>query len=148
MATADELLTRIRDAGMRVTLARRAICAALAASEDEYLTASDIQTRVDAVAAGIDSSTIYRTLDELTRLGPIHHLHIGSNQQGLWHLTMDYSHQDLVCEDCGTTVIVPLEDVEPVHRVFREKYGFHAKIHHYAVLGLCSNCQPQDGHEH
>ena len=148
LATEDELLAAIREAGMRVTLARRAICGALAASEDAYLTASEIQERVSERSGDIDSSTIYRTLDEFTRLGLIHHIHVGSNQQGLWHLTMDHSHQDLVCEGCGTTIIVPLEDVAPTHQMLQEKYGFTVKIHHYAIVGHCETCESQVDHPH
>lgn len=148
MATEDELLSAIRTAGMRVTLPRQAICGVLAECEDEYLTATEIHDHVSERTGNIDSSTVYRTLDELARLGLIHHLHVGSSQQGLWHLTMDHNHQDLVCESCRRTIIVPLAEVAPIHRRLEDNYGFKVKTHHYAILGYCDQCEPDVDHPH
>ena len=104
----EELLTeRIQRAGLRLTLPRRAICRVLANSDEAFLSASMIAEQVWRTAGQVDASTVYRTLDELARIGLVHLIHLGSGQPSMWHLTLDHSHEHLVCEGCGTTIEVP-----------------------------------------
>ncbi|MDK1011457.1 MAG: Fur family transcriptional regulator [Actinomycetota bacterium] len=143
----DALHGAIREAGLRLTLPRRAICRFLAKNGERFLTVSEIIDGVEKSAGRIDSSTVYRTLDEFARIGLVHHVHFG-NQPGRWHLTIDHDHQHLVCEVCEKTTLVPLAEVAPMFDHFRDAYGFHTNLHHFAILGHCKDCQPHSGNSH
>ena len=140
VGTEDSLLDLIRQSGLRVTMARRAICRILADSDDEFLTASSIHERVAADAGGVDASTVYRTLDELERIGIVHHVHLGSGQPGTWHLTIDRNHQHLMCERCGKTSEVAVSHLEPTYALLREQHDFRPNAHHFTILGYCGDC--------
>lgn len=147
-AGVEEALHRaIRGAGLRLTLPRRAICRVLAKNGEGFITAADLIGQIEAQSLSIDSSTVYRTLDELARIGLVHHVHLGS-QPGRWHLTIDHDHQHLVCEGCGRTILVPAAEVEPMFERFRTEYGFTINTHHFAILGFCDECRARTDHPH
>ena len=145
----ENLLThRIQEAGLRLTLPRRAICRVLAGSDEAFMSALTIAKRVAANAGQVDSSTVYRTLSELARIGLVHLIHLGNGQPGMWHLTIDHDHEHLVCEGCGITIEVPQTDFAPLYDVLRTKYGFQPSAHHFAYLGFCGDCGPPTDHHH
>ena len=145
----EKLLTeRIHGAGLRLTLPRRAICRVLADSDEAFLSASMIVERVSKTVGQVDSSTVYRTLDELARIGLVHLIHLGYGQASMWHLTIDHDHEHLVCENCRTTIEVPQTDFAPLYDLLRTKYGFQTNVHHFAFLGFCKDCGPPSDHVH
>jgi Fe2+ or Zn2+ uptake regulation protein len=139
---------RIRRAGLRLTLPRRAICAVLARHGEGFLTVQEILSGAVEEAAGpIDPSTGHRTLNELARIGLVHHVHFGS-QPGRWHLTIDHDHQHLACETCGALTLVPTSMLQPTFDRLRDEYGFYVSLHHFAILGQCQNCRATASHGH
>ena len=139
---------KIRRAGLRLTLPRRAICAVLARHEEGFLTVQEILSEVVEGAAGpIDPSTGHRTLNELARIGLVHHVHFGS-QPGRWHLTLDHDHQHLACETCGALTLVPTALLQSTFDRLKDDYGFYVSLHHFAILGQCESCRETAGHGH
>jgi Fe2+ or Zn2+ uptake regulation protein len=133
----DEILGTIRDAGERVTVARRAVVAALVAA-DGHATAEALQERVQAEHPEVHMATIYRNLETLERLGVVQHTHLGHGP-AVYHLA-DELHQHLVCEACGYVVEVPADLLRPVEQEVRTAYGFVMRPGHFAVVGRCANC--------
>ena len=146
--TEDLLVERIREAGLRLTLPRRAVVRALAASEEPFISARLIIDYVRESTGRIEASTVYRILDDLARIGLVHHIHLGSGHSGRWHITLDHDHEHLVCEVCGSTLEIPHTEFAPLYELLRSKYGFEINPHHFAVLGSCDDCGPQDDHPH
>jgi Fur family ferric uptake transcriptional regulator len=146
--TVEEAMhARIRNAGLRLTLPRRAICAVLASNGERFLAIGDILAAVQETSGPVDPSTVYRTLEEFARIGLVHHVHHGT-RPGRWHLTMHHDHLHLVCERCDATEVVPTADVQPMLDLFDDAHGFKAFVHHFAILGLCRNCRTPDDHPH
>lgn len=137
----DTLIEGLRADGLRITTARRAICAVLADGEDDHLTAEEIWQRArSGGSVKIDQSTVYRTLDVLERLGFLHHVHLGHGP-GVVHVTRKVDHQHLVCEVCGRTVDVPLSEVEEALAGLAGGHGFASlQGTHFAFLGICAEC--------
>lgn len=136
--TADELVELLRGEGLRVTRPRRAVCEVLASSHDAHLTASELQARAEeAAGASIDLSTIYRTIDALEQAGVIRHVHLGHGPSVL-HLADRSDHHHLVCEVCGRTVDVPLEELSGMITELEDRYGFVVDSVHFALVGRCS----------
>lgn len=143
----EEMHARIRAAGLRLTMPRRAICSVVAGHGEEFFSTSDVLEAVERDAGPVDPSTVYRTLDEFSRIGLVHHVHHG-NQPGQWHLTVNHDHLHLVCERCGETKLVPTEEVQPMLDLFEAKYRFRAYLHHFAILGRCESCHSEENHPH
>jgi Fur family ferric uptake transcriptional regulator len=138
--TADDLVDALRGRALRITKARRAICEVLATTHEEHMSALDILQRARRQAGeGIDQSTVYRTLDVLEDLGYLHHVHLGHGA-GVYHLSEESDHQHLVCEQCGTSVEIPLQELAPVLATVTARYGFVAESVHFALVGICEDC--------
>jgi len=138
--TADVLLEALRREGLRITRPRRAVCEVLAEAHDDHLTALDIIERSRATTeVSVDPSTVYRTLVVLEALGLVRHVHLGHGP-GAFHLTDSVRHHHLVCERCGRSVDVPLEDLQPTLESTAEDHGFVAATLHFALSGVCRSC--------
>ena len=133
----DEILDRLRAAGERITVARRAVVSALLAA-DGHATAEGLQARVQAEHPEVHMATIYRNLEALERLGVVEHTHLGHGP-AVYHLA-DALHQHLVCEMCGHVVEVPANLLRPVEEEVRATYGFVMRPGHFAVVGRCARC--------
>lgn len=136
-AAADTLIQTLRDAGMRVTKPRRAICSVIAESDGEHLSASEVLDRAeDVLGRTVDLSTVYRTIDVLQEHGAIHHVHLGHGASVV-HLSDPQVHHHLVCDRCGRTVDLPLDELEPLGRLL-DRHGFSNDTVHFAIVGRCS----------
>lgn len=134
--SADEMVAGLRAAGLRVTRPRRAVCAVLAESGADHLTASGIAERV---GGRVDLSTVYRTLEALEELGLVEHVHLGHGA-GAYHLAPSSPHHHLVCEECGRTVDVPIGDLQTAIEGVTAPLGFVPDAAHFAIVGRCSRC--------
>ncbi|GBD84608.1 ferric uptake regulation protein [bacterium BMS3Abin02] len=138
---AEALVRDLRSEGLRITAARRAMCDALAASRDVHLNATEIRQRAEEVSGiRIDQSTVYRTIDVLERLGVLHHVHLGHGP-AIVHLSAETDHQHLVCEHCGKTVDIPVDEVVQAFETLARRHSF-TSIHgsHFAIVGTCEDC--------
>ncbi len=136
----DELIEALRERGLRITRPRRAVCEALVGSRGEHLTATDIHRRaVEAVGAGVDPSTVYRTLETLEEAGLVTHTHMGHGAL-VYHLAAEAPHQHLVCGRCGRTVGVPESELGAFFDELTRLTGFVADPIHVALSGTCAEC--------
>ncbi len=135
--TADEMLAELRRHGYRITRARQEICRVVAGAADEHVTALSIAER--SSAAGIDPSTVYRTLQVLESLGFVEHVHLGHGA-GSYHVAPVRPHHHLVCEVCGRTVDVPLSELRRAVEKVTEPHGFVPDLAHFAIVGRCAGC--------
>lgn len=146
MATTDPveaIIGKIRDRGGRATDARRAIIGILVNSARSHLSAEDIVGEIKLQHPDVAESTIYRTLATLEELEVVEHVHLGHGPS-TFHLTED-GHQHLLCESCGKVIEVPEETFVPLADQLAATYGFRIHPRHFAIMGLCRDCQsPQN----
>ena len=134
--TTDDLVNGLRQARLRVTAARRAICRVLAAEGVDHLTAADVSART---GAGVDLSTVYRTLEALESLGLVEHVHLGHGP-GAYHVGPSADHHHLVCDACGRAFDVPLGDLRRAVERVTTPLGFVPDSTHFAIVGRCAEC--------
>jgi Fur family ferric uptake transcriptional regulator len=134
--TAGDLIAGLRQAGLRVTAARRAICEVLAAAEADHLTAGDVAA---CTGAGVDLSTVYRTLEALEGLGLVEHVHLGHGP-GAYHVGPSAAHHHLVCDSCGRTFDVPIAELRRAVERVTAPLGFVPDSAHFAIVGRCAEC--------
>lgn len=133
-----ELLGRLRGSALRLTSPRRSVVKAI----DElgsHFTADQLTDHVQRSAPEVHKATIYRTLDTLTRLGMVEHVHLGHGPS-VFHLVGE-GHQHLVCQTCGRVVEVPDDLFVDVGRKVAEDYGFELQPGHFALAGRCGDCR-------
>jgi Fur family transcriptional regulator, ferric uptake regulator len=134
----DDLIEEIRRAGMRITVPRRAICEVLAQEHDEHLTAPDLHRRAEEITGtSIAPSTVYRTIETLESVGRVHHVHLGHGPAVI-HLSGHADHHHLVCEVCGRTEDIPLDELSELIDHLESSRGFVVGGVHFALVGHCS----------
>ena len=136
--TVEAILAQWRDAGGRITTGRRLVVSALVEAGAEHLTAGDLAERIGADHPDVNPSTVYRTLDALTELGVIEHVHLGHGA-AVYHLA-ESAHHHLLCETCGTVVDVPLAPFTDLAEDLHARYGFVTDPAHFALVGQCADC--------
>jgi Fur family ferric uptake transcriptional regulator len=145
MASADRLLDALRSEGLRITAARRAVCAVLADSHGEHLSAADIHARANqAAGTSIDQSTVYRTLETLEEADLISHTHMG-HQALVYHLKDEAPHQHIVCVTCGKMEAMPESELDSFFARITSRTGFIPDPTHVALSGWCAECAAKAG---
>jgi Fur family ferric uptake transcriptional regulator len=82
---------------------------------------------------------VYRTLELLQNLGLVTHTHFDDGI-ALYHLAEDSHHQHMVCRRCGDEREIAVEELSQLDQHLRERYGFHADLAHFAIIGTCAAC--------
>lgn len=124
--------------GYRLTPQRRVILDILH-GEGAHLTADAIYEQVKAKVAGVNRSTVYRTLELLESLGltvkaELHGAHV-------YHHAEEGHHHHLKCRICGRVAELPEELLAPLSNSLLEKHGFAADLNHHVITGLCHDCR-------
>jgi Fe2+ or Zn2+ uptake regulation protein len=132
------IMDRLAAAGGRRTASRQAIIEAIVEAGN-HLTADEIAAQVHERFPSVNLSTVYRTLDALTELGIVDHVHFGHGR-AVYHLT-DEAHQHLVCEKCGVVEELPVSRLRPFLRVLDREFGFELDRRHFALVGRCRACR-------
>jgi len=100
--TIEDVLTGLRERGVRATPARRLLLAALF-RDRTHRSVEELKGQVQAPAVNI--ATIYRNLDELVRQGVVDWSYLGGSAAAC-HLASG-GHAHLFCEHCGAMTEVP-----------------------------------------
>lgn len=139
--SADSLIETLRNEGLRITSARRAICEIVASQHDDHLTAADLQSAAEElIGSNIDASTVYRTIEVFERFGVAHHVHLGHGP-GVIHLSGHEQHHHLTCETCGKTTDIDQSVMAEAFEKIRVEYGFTVDPLHFALSGHCRECE-------
>jgi Fur family ferric uptake transcriptional regulator len=137
--TAEELVDRLRSRGVRITAPRRAVLVALLEA-GSHVNAETLHARVQARHPDISHSSIYRTMDLLTELGIVTHVHLGHGPAE-FHLVED-AHSHLVCNGCGAVTDVDQSVSGPFVEAIADTFGFALDLRHFALTGWCRECRP------
>jgi Fur family ferric uptake transcriptional regulator len=130
---ADELRSR----GLRLTAQRQLVLEAVHALG--HATPDQVHAQVAKTAAGVNITTIYRTLELLEELGLITHAHL-SHGAPTYHAVGEDQHVHLVCRACGAVGEVSSDLLLPIAETLREERAFRVDIGHVALFGLCREC--------
>jgi Fur family ferric uptake transcriptional regulator len=124
--------------GYRLTRQRQTVLDALCQA-DGHATVAETYYRAKELDAGIDRSTIYRTLDLFVRLG----LAIsGDNVNGerVYELVKEQRHHHLICKVCGEVIEVDNQVVEDFYKDLQSVHNYEIDMDHLIVFGICQTC--------
>jgi Fur family transcriptional regulator, ferric uptake regulator len=135
------LAQRLRARGLRLTTQRQRVLGAVAALE--HATPEAIATRLREEAgpdgAAPDTSTVYRNLELLERLGLVWHTHLGKGAP-VYHAA-EHPHLHVVCASCGEVSSVDPALLDTAAERLAADLGFRLDVGHVALSGTCRACR-------
>ena len=135
------LAERLRARGLRLTPQRQQVLATV--NVLEHGTPDDIAARLreDAGPDGAppDTSTVYRTLELLERLGLVWHTHLGKGAP-VYH-SAGHRHLHVACATCGTVTSVDPTLLDSAAERLAADLGFTVDVGHVALSGTCRECR-------
>jgi Fur family ferric uptake transcriptional regulator len=140
------IIASLREVGYRLTPQRMLIVSILHDSKG-HVSAEDLHQRVKEQYPFVDISTVYRTLQLLKRLRIVTETDLGGGRVH-YELSQEERHHHLVCRQCGKTFALDDLLIEPLRSALMDAHGFAADMEHFAIFGLCANCQAQALTEH
>jgi len=137
-----------RHHGFRCTLPRDVILDALYKAKS-HLSAEDIYFKIHSLYPHIGLTTVYRTLDLLSRMGLITKFDFGDGRARYEFVREgeDSHHHHLVCRKCGKVIdysdFIKEETklVKETEKELSKKYDFEIDSHQIYFQGLCSKCR-------
>jgi Fur family ferric uptake transcriptional regulator len=135
MSMTDDLATRLRARGMRMTPQRSDVLAAV--RQLRHATPEQISEAVP----GVDITTVYRTLEVLEEIGLVRHTHLGHGAPTF--RPADDQHVHVVCHVCGRVSDAPETLADELADRLRAEQGFVLDRSHFTVFGRCRECAEQ-----
>jgi len=127
---------RLRARGYRITPQRQLVLEAVESLR--HGTPDELLLEVQKTAAGVNLSTIYRTLEVLEEVGLVSHAHIGHGAP-TYHAVEEHAHIHLVCDGCEKVISADVDLAEPFVRARSDDFGFDTDITHFSVHGRCAD---------
>ncbi|MBX7097547.1 MAG: transcriptional repressor [Myxococcaceae bacterium] len=140
VATVDVLRSTIRGAGLRSTAPRLAVLKRLMGAGTPV---SHSELYDELAREGMDRTTVYRNLVDLTDAGLVERTDLGDH---VWRFELKRlgegpkvdSHAHFTCTDCGT--VACLDDVEVKVRAGRAPRAVARRKVEVQLRGLCDDC--------
>jgi len=141
---APPLAARLRARGLRLTSQRQRVLAAVAALEHGTPEEIHVRLRDDAGPDGSapDTSTVYRTLELLERLGLVWHTHLGKGAP-VYHASQ-HPHLHVVCQSCGQVSSADPALLDGAAERLAADLGFTVDVGHVALSGTCRACAEKE----
>jgi Fur family ferric uptake transcriptional regulator len=125
--------------GYRITPQRQMILQAIS-SAGSHISAEEISEKIRKNYPNIDLSTVYRTLELLSKLGLVTETDLGDGRKR-FHSISKGRHHHLVCQRCGRVIELEEDALAPLKTEFVQRYKFTAELTHMAFFGHCENCK-------
>jgi Fur family ferric uptake transcriptional regulator len=141
------LAERLRAHGLRLTAQRQRVLAAVTALEHATPESIGARLREEAGPGGAvpDTSTVYRNLELLERLGLVWHTHLG-RVSPVYHVA-EHPHLHVVCASCGAVSSVDPGILDVAAERLAAEHGFTVDVGHVALSGTCRACGERAGEE-
>ena len=141
---AAPLAERLRARGLRLTAQRQNVLAAVAALEHATPEAIGARLREEAGPDGAapDTSTVYRALELLERLGLVWHTHLGKGAP-VYHAAQ-HPHLHVVCQSCGQISSADPGLLDGAAERLAAELGFTVDVGHVALSGTCRACAEKE----
>jgi Fur family transcriptional regulator, ferric uptake regulator len=138
MADLGVMTATLRERGYRITPQRQAILEEVLRAEG-HITPQDVARRVQRKMPAVNASTVYRTLEMLEAAGIVKHAHLERGAE--YHRADESRHVHLRCSSCGAEDDLSMKEAESLEAVIQRHRGFRPDLAHFAISGLCADCQ-------
>jgi Fur family ferric uptake transcriptional regulator len=134
----------LRARGLRLTPQRQLVLEAVYTLG--HATPDQVHAAVSRTAAGVNITTVYRTLELLEDLGLVTHTHL-SHGSPTYHAVGEEQHVHLVCRGCGGVDEVSPSVLDGLVEGLRRDRGFSVDVGHVALFGICRQCATSNSSE-
>ena len=141
--TMENLKTKLKESGLKITPQRRAIINILLDNENRHLSSEEIYDLVRENCPEIGLATVYRTMQLLDEIGVIYKLNL---DDGCIRYEIDlnksecHNHHHLICKTCGKIIEVEDDLMDSVEKEIQSAYKFKILDHDVKFYGLCEDC--------
>lgn len=132
--------TLLRQRGERMTGPRKAVLTVLA-RHSGHLSAEQVVASVSVLDPAVHRASVYRTLDALTGLGVVQHLHTGHGGTAYHLADGPGAHLHAQCHTCGALWDLPADLLDAVAGRLARETGFVLDPTHVALSGTCAACR-------
>lgn len=139
--TVEQAYDLLKDCGLRRTFARLHVLQCLSLLPGP---ASHAEIAARLAAAGVDDSTIFRTLSSLVEAGAVARLDLGDRMwryelvgRSLDRLEPSPRHPHAVCRVCNRIECLPASGIPPV-----DEHLSHWRVEEILFKGVCRDCRP------
>ena len=139
-----EVAELLRARGERMTGPRRAVLNVLARQND-HISADTLVGLVAEHDPGVHRASVYRTLEALSDLGVVQHVHLGHGATAYHLVPLEERHLHAHCRLCGSVRDLPSDLLDSVAEVMARRYGFVLDAGHVALSGMCRRCARSQG---
>ena len=108
-----------------------------------HATPDQVHVEVARTAAGINITTVYRSLELLEELGLVTHAHL-SHGAPTYHGVTEEQHVHLVCRTCGVVDDVSADLLASLAETLEQEKSFLVDMGHVALFGVCAKCGSGD----
>jgi Fur family peroxide stress response transcriptional regulator len=137
----EDLIERLRTAGLRLTPQRLAIYRALVDTR-EHPSAQALHEQLQDQLPSLSPATVYNTLEVLVEHGLVHEL--GEAGDGVVHYDADLEpHLNLICVRCHRIEDLHLDSLAAVDEVVTAESGYQVQGARLVYYGLCPDCQAE-----
>jgi len=140
-ARLDELLTRLREQGYRLTPQRVALVQLLIDSKT-HPSAGQIYEQLHAQFPTMSLATVYKTLHLLKEMGEVLELGFGDDDNRYDASDPD-PHPHLVCIRCRKIIDPDVPVFETLAQEVAAASGYHILSHRLDFFGICPACQEE-----
>ena len=145
MLQVQEVATRLRDNGYKVTPQRLAVYEALAKTK-AHPCADTLYKELRITYPTMSLATVYKSLSILCSIGLAQELSLGEDSFRYDADTSDHPH--IRCMKCGRVDDVPTMDTRRLIPQVNEATGYHLTDHQLYVYGVCPSCAKKENNVH
>ncbi len=138
----EQWLQCLQSSGYRITSSRRIIVEELAESQ-RALEPVDLFALCRQKDPKLGLVTVYRTLEQLERLGLIQRVHQADGCHTIMRKNNGHEHL-LICTSCGKVVSFHGDRLEQLSNQVAVETGYSVDDHMLQLFGLCPECQVKD----
>lgn len=135
----EELITKLRERGRRITPQRIAILKVLTNSQG-HPSVEQIHEQVKEDFPTTTLATIYKTVGLLKDMGEVLELSF-RNGGSRYDVNRPRPHPHLMCVNCGTMTDLEVDGVSGLPQRVAQRTGYTILNHRFDFFGICPRCQ-------
>lgn len=110
--------------------------------EHSHFTAREVFQQLQSLQPGLNPSTVYRALEQLTLSGKISVSDMGLGAS-VYEIVGAEPHHHMVCQRCHKILTLPNDNIQPFFDQMKEQTGFELTTNHLVLFGYCPACQKE-----
>jgi len=143
-AVVAEVARILRARGERMTGPRQVVLTVLA-GQTQHLGVEEVIEAVAELDPSVHRSSVYRTLEALSQLGVVQHVHSGHGRTSYHLVRGRLPHMHAQCRVCGVVIDLPADLLDAVAGRMARQHGFALDAGHVALSGTCQACRDAPG---